>query len=624
MVTYGVKLQRSDDLRLSAHPEGVSLDVLTAWCAERRAAGQRLAVDLFSGAGGLSLGLEQAGWTVAASVDHDPKALKTHEHNFAGVALSTDMSDSQAVGQLIDLIQPLEIDLIGGGPPCQPFSRAGRSKIRSLVADGRRDAHDQRRELWRSFVQIALAVRPRAILMENVPDMALSDDFRVVRRIVEDFETAGYSTQIRLVDAWLYGVPQHRKRLIVLARRDTGQFTWPSPVPLTTLAQAIRDLPPLLDSTGGRRLSYEPKEQSPFAVTMREGSEPGVVHDHMTRPVRADDRDVFAMMNSTTLYSSIPAQMRRYKADTFDDKYKRLGWDTLSRSITAHIAKDGYWYIHPEEQRTLTVREAARVQTFPDRFRFAGTRSDAFRQIGNAVPPMLGQAAATALAPLSSDDEKGGLGTNWREARRQLTRWARRLRRKDDSWHLLPGPDVTHPVAAVSALLSGTHTSGSDLGLSLEGIRRTSRLGDRSIRQLRADVTTPTAREAVERLASLVDKRAIWRNVGLVSQVLGMRPAEDKTFRLLCGQDVLLTSQSAIRVASRVTASQSSSKNRLSDGRVDLARLVGSGNEAPLRMAALHILGTRVCRSTEPRCGDCPIAPWCATAAATEITVSST
>ncbi len=614
-MAYGVKLERSDDLRLPRRLGAPTVDGLADWCAARREAGERLAVDLFSGAGGLSLGMVQAGWTMAASVDHDAKALQTHEHNLSGVALATDMADPRAVKALIDLIKPLGIDLIGGGPPCQPFSRAGRSKIRSLVADGRRDAYDERRELWRSFVRVTLAVRPRAILMENVPDMALGDDFRVVRNIVAEFEKAGYHTELRLVDAWLYGVPQHRKRLILLARRDNDRFTWPEPGLLCTLRDAIEDLPALATATGGRRLPYEPNTQSVFAQLMRQGAEPGVVHDHMTRPVRPDDREVFELMDSTTLYSSIPMEMRRYSADTFDDKYKRLGWDELSRSITAHIAKDGYWYIHPEEHRTLTVREAARIQTFPDGFRFAGTRSDAFRQIGNAVPPMLGQAAASALTPQQEGRQQTVARTNWPRVRAQLTRWARRRRQDHGSWHLLPGGDMTPPVAAVTALLTGTRASGQVLETAMGGMRGISHLGAGTIMQLGLAVTSPTAQAAVRRLATLTNKRSIWKDVDAVSVALSMRPGEDLTFRLLCNEDVLLTNQPALRVASRFRDTGSSSKNRLSDGRVDLARLVGFGTEAPLRMAALQLLGTQVCTAVNPECDGCPIAPGCATSA---------
>ena len=109
--------------------------------------------------------------------------------------------------------------------------------------------------------------------------------------------------------------------------------------------------------------------------------------------MREDDERAFQLMDAKTRYSDLPEDMRRYRDDIFDDKYKRLDENELSRTITAHIAKDGYWYIHPRQNRTLTVREAARLQTFPDRFRFAGPPSAAFRQIGNAVPPARRRAA---------------------------------------------------------------------------------------------------------------------------------------------------------------------------------------------------------------------------------------
>lgn len=224
VATYGVKLRRSDDLRLDEHPGSCSEGTFEAWCAQRIGAGERLAIDLFSGAGGLSLGLEAAGWTVAASVDNDPKALQTHRHNLPGLALNRDLGDPIERRSLIELLSCATIDLVAGGPPCQPFSRAGRSKIRSLVDANMRPENDLRRELWRAFLDVATQLKPRAILMENVPDMALSDDFRVIREMVSFLEEKGYHTRVNLIDAWRYGVPQHRKRLILLARRDVDAF----------------------------------------------------------------------------------------------------------------------------------------------------------------------------------------------------------------------------------------------------------------------------------------------------------------------------------------------------------------------------------------------------------------
>ena len=117
----------------------------------------------------------------------------------------------------------------------------------------------------------------------------------------------------------------------------------------------------------------------------------------MTRAVRADDWEAYTGLQPGQTYADIPDHLQRYRTDIFTDKYKRLAWEELSRTITAHIAKDGYWYIHPEQHRTLSIREAARLQTFPDWFRFAGQPSHRYAQIGNAVPPLLGEAVGAAL-----------------------------------------------------------------------------------------------------------------------------------------------------------------------------------------------------------------------------------
>ena len=624
MATYAVKLQRSDDLQLTSHSSGCSEETFRQWCMDQTNAGSLLAVDLFSGAGGLSLGLQDAGWTVALAVDNDEKALQTHRHNFPGLTQTCNLGDPEQRGVLLTLLSGIEIDLVAGGPPCQPFSRAGLSKIRNLVDAGHRDEDDPRRELWRAFLEIVLALRPRAVLMENVPDMALGDEFSVIRTMMDALENAEYYTELILVDAWRYGVPQHRKRLILLARLDVECFPWPAESPhMPTLRDAISDLPDLGLTTGARVLRYSDKPDiSAFAEEMRHGMEDGLVWDHITRPVRDDDREIFQMMDSSTLYGNLPSEKRRYSAETFDDKYKKLDWNSRSRSITAHIAKDGYWYIHPSELRMLTVREAARIQTFPDRFRFAGTRSDAFRQIGNAVPPLLGRAAASTLRPIQAGTEQGGPRqglSRWMQGRHALTEWARQ-QRHDHHWYMIPGPGLTVAVAAAAALLTARPTQPPGVASALQAIRGREHLSKADLDQMQDELATKSGQAVVELFRPLLQKRNVWHDPVLLADALCMKSSQKRTFFLLTGNDVLLATQPTLRVAARVAGSDSHKVNRMSNGRVDLARLVGVGDDAPLRAAALRLIGNTICLPIGPECIRCPLRENCLSSSRQDMT----
>ncbi|RAJ61673.1 DNA (cytosine-5)-methyltransferase 1 [Streptomyces sp. Amel2xB2] len=620
---YGVPLERSDQLRLRRHRNYCRPDRFAQWL-EGFGKERRLAVDLFSGAGGLSHGLRLAGWTTAAAVDFDERALETHAANFPGMSLCMDLGNPKERDRLEEILEPArgKIDLVAGGPPCQPFSRAGRSKIRSLVEHHGRDSHDRRKELWSAYLDVVKRIKPRAVLMENVPDMGLGDDFFVIRTIEQQLEELGYATQVRLVDAWRYGVPQHRKRLILLARNDVEEFRWQAEVPdekRTTLREAIGDLPSLrvvpLERVGAREMGYDKSVEglSEFAKDMRKRAPAGVVWDHMTRRVRNDDWIIFDGMTAKTLYPDIDPKLQRYSAEQFTDRYKRLDWTDLSRSITAHIAKDGYWYIHPSQNRTLTVREAARVQTFPDRFRFAGTRSDAFRQIGNAVPPLLGKAAASVLLP-SGDVQNGNapavLRPHWRRVRQDLTDWAKK-RRQGDDWYQLPQLSSVH--AAVVAVLSGARLKRLQLRRMIESVQENTTLTENAHETLLDAAPTEAARTRIARLARLAGKPSVWheeRRNEVPAQV-EMKPAEERLYRLLIDEDLLWIGQGAIRVAARLNGSKSDRTNRLSDGRVDLVKLVGAGEEAPLRMAALRLIGDTLCRPTRPLCDDCPLSQYC-------------
>lgn len=587
MATYGVKLERSDSLELGRHPEATAAEDLIEWCKAEKKVGKLLAVDLFAGAGGLGVGLEAAGWTVAVAVDNNEVALKTHRANFRGLALNVDMSNPDEVESLIKMVQNIDIDLVAGGPPCQPFSRAGRAKIRSLVDQGVRDRNDQRKELWRSFVRVVLALRPRTVLMENVPDMAIADDLAVIREIAQMLEQNGYSVDYRLLDAWRCGVPQHRKRFILQARRDGVALNWPKPVQrIVTVYDAIGDLPRLGKGTGARQMSYLPDSQSEFAKMLSEERSGQFVYDHMTRPVRADDRQAFSLMTSKTLYSDLPQHLRRYRSDTFVDKYKRLAWDDLSRTITAHIAKDGYWYIHPEENRTLTVREAARIQTFPDHFRFSGTRSDAFRQIGNAVPPLLARSVATCLTPLSSSLSGSPLVLSNEVLRTVITRWA--LRDRSNRWWLYCGPQMTRDAAFVAALLD-MHRMKNDSAAQL----MVPLIGSENLANLDQELDSMSFLTAARRsrLRKALDAlRDGDYNIDNEKATSLLSDAQIGVYRLLMGENVLVLNEYVRRNVTILKGLPDHQTGLLTDIKVALSQLVANDDLASLRMGAIRVM----------------------------------
>lgn len=607
--SYGVQLTRSDVLELPRHRDAPVGESWSLWAGQLDAP---IAVDLFCGAGGLSLGLEEAGCTVALAVDTDERALETHRANFPGRALAFDMGNPDRVDDLISLLSVVDVDILSGGPPCQPFSRAGRSKIRSLVADGVRPSHDLRRELWQAFTQVAVETRPRAVLMENVPDMALGDDSLVVRTMTHQLEEAGYEVDYRLLDAWRYGVPQHRQRLILVAVRDGGQFAWPKEAAPVTIADAISDLPALGHGTGSRQLIYE-APQTAFQRRARvgmTGNARHVVFDHMTRAVRDDDREAFELMDTTSTYSDLPERLRRYRADIFNDKYNRLGWDELSRSITAHIAKDGYWYIHPREARTLTVREAARLQTFPDRFRFSGSRSHAFEQIGNAVPPRLAAAVTTALL----DAIDTGDATAPPALAAQPSRRRRHFRRNLAEWF-----DPTQglwlrcgaPWPVLVSTVCGRRGKGDRLAARiLESWPEPTSVSPTTKRQLFAGLA---ARDKLRAAAIAAAGRAVARDGWAAvtwEEHCGLGPAGIRWIRSVgVGEGQLVATRGVMRVASRFDLGDDSCTG--ADARLLIAQLIGLDDCSVVVSAAMAALAESTCRPESPACDQCPLVSEC-------------
>lgn len=602
--TYGVKLTRSTPLILDRHPDAPRRQPWRSWVEEQAERGP-IALDLFSGAGGLSLGLEDAGFKVVLAVDHDEAAVQTHLAMFPGLCLDLDLADPDRIDDLVELLSGIDVDLIAGGPPCQPFSRAGRSKIRDLVDRGVREPIDPRRELWRSFLAVAERVRPRAVLMENVPDMALGDDMRTVRYMADRLEAAGYETDMRIIEAWRHGVPQHRQRLILVGVRD-GLFEWPTESEEVTLRDAIGDLPRLRDTSGARELRYRGPKTA-FQTQARIGmltSEANVIYDHFTRAVRADDREAFKLMAKGYRYPDLPDQLKRYRDDIFDDKYNRLRWEDRSRSITAHIAKDGYWYIHPSEHRTLTVREAARIQTFPDHFRFSGSRSDAFRLIGNAVPPLLGSVIGTAVREAL---DRPATGREMQPAdrraavRKALLDWSSTetlpaWRRVGDPWAVLIGVMAGRGNMKLAEEILSLCPAAKNVT-----VPRVSKLAGHQ----RSERETRIILRLLD-VASMV-KRDGW-GAGTWSKAACLGPSDTQWVEAVgLGLKHVAATAGTLRVAGRVMGDPDADGV---PGRMLLAQVVGHTQSSSAVTAALAGLGSDICGPVAG-CGRCPLADIC-------------
>jgi DNA (cytosine-5)-methyltransferase 1 len=620
-----VPVRRGHALRLERHrdaPDPTDPRTVRRWVKGVRGP---TAVDLFSGAGGLSLGLQTAGFTVVAAVDSDPLAVETHAATIRGVGCVADLTDPSDFIDRLDQWGISSVDLVAGGPPCQPFSRAGQSKLRDLVRSGSRPRDDPRARLWQSFMAVVEHLTPRAVLIENVPDLAAWDDGAVLLGFCESLAMLGYTVDARILDSFAFGVPQHRRRLFVVGTSEGALFEWPCPASqMTTVRDAIGDLPAVHGGQLTEEMAYRARTRrslSAFQVRMRDGvndDQRGVIYDHITRAVRADDLEAFELLQEGETYDDLPTRLQRYRTDIFTDKYKRLAWDGLSRTITAHIAKDGYWYIHPDQHRTLSIREAARLQTFPDRVRFAGQPSRRFLQIGNAVPPLLAEAVGRSfIATLAATRRRS---TKRRPARVQtrdvLIAWHRENARSYpwrgvglDPWHVLMAEMCLHRTRAdqVQPVFEALVELAPNPAMMVE----------------RAD-------EALDALTSLGLR---WRaeNVVAAAEVLlelfdGVVPDDSLALRILpgvgdyvanavrCfgfGRRAVLLDTNTMRIVSRVKGRDIRHRWQL---RLDLHQLAGpQGPDAEFNYALLD-LGALACRAREPRCSVCPIREYCVTA----------
>lgn len=615
-----VSFHRGNDLTLPPHPDApdpLDLSAVRRWVREESA--RRLtALDLFCGAGGLSLGLENAGFRVLVGADIDPPSVQTHVGNIGGLGYQGDLSDPDDFLDHLRAWGIRRVDLIAGGVPCQPFSRAGQSKLRSLVDAGQRSADDPRADMWRSFIAVVEAMKPGAVLLENVPDLAAWDEGAVLVGFCESLRDLGYRPQATILHAYEHGVPQHRSRLFIVALRPGTQFQWPRPqAKAPTVRQAIGDLPEVGGGQRDERLGYGGPRTS-LQRLLRAGvpdEDRRVVYDHITRAVRPDDAEAFELLREGGTYEELPRRLQRYRADIFSDKYKRLEWKGLSRSITAHLAKDGYWYIHPDQPRTLSVREAARIQTFPDWFRFAGQPSLRFRQIGNAVPVLLAEAIANSLhLALSLPAKRGRPRMNGQAFRKDLLAWHRDnardfpWRQELDPWHVLMAEVCLHRTRAdqvrpVYEALAELAPTPAEMVKNARKVRTAMRsLGLR----WRADNMVKIARALVKDHGGEVPRDSL-----TLRQLPGVGDyVANAVLTFGFGQRTVLLDTNTMRIVGRVRGHDNTPLRW--QLRLDLHGLAGrDGPDAAFNYALLD-LGAQFCRAGSPLCNDCPVARHCA------------
>jgi len=443
-------------------------------------------LDLFSGAGGISLGFQKSGFRIDGAVELDPLAARTHAHNFHA---NHKFVDTHAKARDITTTEPADlvrdfglgtvegsIDVLVGGPPCQAYARVGRAKLREVAAHPNAFKLDARGNLYLRYLAYVRAFQPLALLIENVPDILHYAHHNVAEEIVETLEGYGYVAAYSLINAAFHGVPQMRDRVYLIAyRRELGcQVSFPvatrhltlppgysgtravalrytnteagyrepdlgtEELPFAVTAQeAIGDLPPIQGESvrrGARKFDKlaryrEASEAGAYAKLMRDW--PGFtssegVFDHVIRslprdgatfremPHGAEYPEAFAtaekifnraakrmkLTSGTVAYVELRKSIvPPYDVAKFPNKWWKLRPDFPVRTLMAHIGKDTYSHIHYDgaQQRTISVREAARLQSFPDGFRFAGAMNAAFRQIGNAVPPLMAFALAETI-----------------------------------------------------------------------------------------------------------------------------------------------------------------------------------------------------------------------------------
>jgi len=334
-------------------------------------------LDLFCGCGGLSHGFIDAGYDVVAGIDHWQDALDTFEFNHTqSKAINANLFNTSPE-QIIQQIKVIDIDVIIGGPPCQGFSIAGKRLI-----------DDERNQLYKSFVEFVSYLKPKAFIMENVPNIISMGKGAVKDEIIEDFTKLGYTITYKILLASEYGVPQNRRRAFFVGLKNGQIFDFPLPTikDFITCEQAISDLP---DETIEDGANYPIEAQSSYQRLMR--AESTVLHNHQTTIHTPKTVEIIAQVPDGGNYKDLPEHLQ-------ETRKVNIAWTRFNSQKPSFTIDTGHrHHFHYIYNRVPTVRESARLQSFPDRFVFLKGKTSQYKQVGNAVPPILAQVLAEKL-----------------------------------------------------------------------------------------------------------------------------------------------------------------------------------------------------------------------------------
>ena len=341
-------------------------------------------IDLFAGVGGLSYGFMQAGFDVVLANEIDEIIAMSYSKNHPQTKMINKDITKLDIEKTFKTYKN-KIDVIVGGPPCQGFSQKGKRKT----------IHDKRNFLFRYYFKVVDYIKPKYFLIENVPNILTAENGLFKNEIVNLFESIGYSVNCAILKASDYGVPQDRRRAIIMGRQGNVKPNLPkSTNELVTIYDAISDLEYLNSGEGEERQKYLMPPKSKYQKVMRKNSK--FLYNHVATKHSVSAIEKLKMIPPGSGKEVLPKSM--LTKSIYSGTWSRMLYDEQSVTITTRFdTPSSGRFTHPILNRCITVREAARIQSFPDDFVFYGSKNSQMKQVGNAVPPKLGKAIAEEI-----------------------------------------------------------------------------------------------------------------------------------------------------------------------------------------------------------------------------------